>query len=62
MICPGSTGMAASLMISASGVGSVIRPILMGGMANYLSIPQSYLGIALLAFCGSLLTRNIHQK
>ena len=62
MICPSSTGIASSLMISASGIGSVIMPIIMGGMANYFSITLSYLGIALFAFCGSLLTQKIRQK
>lgn len=62
MICPSSTGIASSLMISASGIGSVIMPIIMGGMANHFSITLSYLGIALFAFCGSLLTQKICQK
>ncbi|WP_300763929.1 MFS transporter [uncultured Oscillibacter sp.] len=53
--CPAHTGIASSLMISASGVGSVVMPVLMGRLASTLNMEASYLSIAVLAFCGSLL-------
>lgn len=60
-ICPSCTGVASSLMISASGVGSVIMPILMGAMADQLSMELSYLTIAVIALFGGLLALYLRR-
>lgn len=59
---PANTGSVTSIMMAASGLGGAISPVIMGGLADSISIRASYVMLGLMALIGLVLILAFHYK